>query len=205
MYCVYAHAGSSIVSQTFIESENSQVFLSDGCSLRSLDPARFNDQMAGRRIIFLGDSLMRGNWQSLACWLADQVGMNPDLVANMHLRNEMHLADACLRHGRNHRGAGSALLSFILKAHACGGGAARSPYWTSVPLLHSPYAVSVCMQSCGTGQPPSAPCKDVHCWISEGPNAGTERSWLQGHVAAWALLRYPKAGAHTLSKGLEGT
>ena len=110
MYCVYAHAGSSNVSQTFIDSENSQVFLSDGCSLRSLDPARFNDQMAGRRIMFLGDSLMRGNWQSLACWLADQVSMNPCFVANRHLRNTLHLADASLRHENHHRRTEGALL-----------------------------------------------------------------------------------------------
>ena len=68
------------------------MFLPDGCSLRSLDPALFNDQMAGRRIIFLGDSLMRGNWQSLACWLADQVSLKPEPCANRHL----HLADAKL-------------------------------------------------------------------------------------------------------------
>ena len=78
MYHCNAYAGSRNVSQTFIDSENSQVFLPDNCSLRSLEPARFNDQMAGRRMIFLGDSLMRGNWQSLACWLADQVSMKPD-------------------------------------------------------------------------------------------------------------------------------
>ena len=72
------------------------MFISDGCSLRSLDPARFNDQMAGRRIIFLGDSLMRGNWQSLACWLADQVSLKPGSCANRHLHNSLHLADANL-------------------------------------------------------------------------------------------------------------
>ena len=74
------------------------MFLPDGCSLRSLDPARFNDQMAGRRMIFLGDSLMRGNWQSLACWLADQVSMNPKIFADIDIREhcnpvDSHLAD----------------------------------------------------------------------------------------------------------------
>ena len=69
------------------------MFLSDGCSLRSLDPARFNDQMAGRRIIFLGDSLMRGNWQSLACWLSNQVSMNPGTSAEICLRSTLHPAD----------------------------------------------------------------------------------------------------------------
>ena len=67
------------------------MFLPDSCSLRSLDPTRFNDQMAGRRMIFLGDSLMRGNWQSLACWLADQVSMNPHPCVNTSAHNTSHL------------------------------------------------------------------------------------------------------------------
>ena len=106
-----AHAGSSIVSQTFIDSENGQVFLPDGCSLRSLDPARFNDQMAGRRMIFLGDSLMRGNWQSLACWLADQVSMNPKTSADIDLCKALQpCGRSSGRHDQYHRGMGTALI-----------------------------------------------------------------------------------------------
>lgn len=49
------------------------MFQPDSCNLRTVDKGEFGGQMKGRRLIFLGDSLMRGNWQSLACWLRSEV------------------------------------------------------------------------------------------------------------------------------------
>ena len=66
-------AGINDVSAAFIDSQYSQVFTPDDCALREFDAENFNTQMAGRRLLFLGDSLMRGNWGSLACLLRDQV------------------------------------------------------------------------------------------------------------------------------------
>ena len=53
--------------------EFSKVFTPDQCSLDTLDPARFDALLAGRRLIMFGDSLMRIQWLSLACMLRSQV------------------------------------------------------------------------------------------------------------------------------------
>ena len=52
-----------------MDEEFRQVFVPEQCSLRMLDPARFDEVMAGRRLIMLGDSIMRIQWLSLACLL----------------------------------------------------------------------------------------------------------------------------------------
>ena len=49
------------------------MFTPDQCSLDTLDPARFDALLAGRRLIMFGDSLMRIQWLSLACMLRSQV------------------------------------------------------------------------------------------------------------------------------------
>ena len=56
-----------------------KVYTPDDCALREFEAENFNNEMAGRRLLFLGDSLMRGNWGSLACLMRDQVGAYPDL------------------------------------------------------------------------------------------------------------------------------
>ena len=50
-----------------------KVYTPDDCALREFEAENFNNEMAGRRLLFLGDSLMRGNWGSLACLMRDQV------------------------------------------------------------------------------------------------------------------------------------
>ena len=57
-----------------VEEEFSKVFTPDQCSLDMLDPARFDELLAGRRLIMFGDSIMRLQWLSLACMLRSQVG-----------------------------------------------------------------------------------------------------------------------------------
>ena len=52
-----------------MDKEFRQVFVPEQCSLRMLDPARFDEVMAGRRLIMFGDSIMRIQWLSLACLL----------------------------------------------------------------------------------------------------------------------------------------
>ena len=66
-------AGINDTSAAFIDAQYSQVFTPDDCSLREFEAENFNTQMQGRRLLFLGDSLMRGNWGSMACLLRDQV------------------------------------------------------------------------------------------------------------------------------------
>ena len=56
-----------------MEEEFSKVFTPDQCSLEMLDPARFDELLAGRRLIMFGDSIMRLQWLSLACMLRSQV------------------------------------------------------------------------------------------------------------------------------------
>ena len=75
-------AGINDVSAAFIDSQYSQVFTPDDCALREFDAENFNTQMAGRRLLFLGDSLMRGNWGSLACLLRDQVSVSDLALAS---------------------------------------------------------------------------------------------------------------------------
>ena len=56
-----------------MEEEFSKIFTPDQCSLDMLDPARFDELLAGRRLIMFGDSIMRLQWLSLACMLRSQV------------------------------------------------------------------------------------------------------------------------------------
>ena len=66
-------AGINDTSAAFIDAQYSQVFTPDDCALREFDAENFSAQMQGRRLLFLGDSLMRGNWLSLVCLLRNQV------------------------------------------------------------------------------------------------------------------------------------
>ena len=56
-----------------VDKEFRQVFVPEQCSLRMLDPAHFDEVMAGRRLIMFGDSIMRIQWLSLACLLRSVV------------------------------------------------------------------------------------------------------------------------------------
>jgi hypothetical protein len=47
-----------------------QVFRAEGCNLRTWNASGFGDCFAGRRLILVGDSLMRQNFASLGCLLA---------------------------------------------------------------------------------------------------------------------------------------
>ena len=78
-------AGIYDVSSAFIDAQYSQVYTPDDCALREFDADNFDAQMQGRRLLFLGDSLMRGNWGSLACLLRDQVRCHPRLQPSAHL------------------------------------------------------------------------------------------------------------------------
>ncbi len=51
------------------EQEYSQEFLPHGCNLHPFEARGFNKCMADRRLIIVGDSLMRQTFQSLACLL----------------------------------------------------------------------------------------------------------------------------------------
>ena len=61
-----------------------KVFRPHACALRAWSPERFDQCMAQRRIIMLGDSLMRQQWMSLACML-NNVTVRPPflLLCNM--------------------------------------------------------------------------------------------------------------------------
>ena len=66
-------AGANIITPEFINAQFSQVFRPDDCALWDLNPGNFDKQMKGRRLLLLGDSLMHGNWGSLACLLREYV------------------------------------------------------------------------------------------------------------------------------------
>ena len=57
----------------FIHAEYRQVFQADQCQLRSFDADNFNQKMAGRKLIMVGDSIMRLHFHSLACLMRSQV------------------------------------------------------------------------------------------------------------------------------------
>lgn len=48
-----------------------QVYKPYDCDLRPWNPEHFAECTAAKRIIMIGDSLMRQQWLSLACMLAD--------------------------------------------------------------------------------------------------------------------------------------
>ena len=57
----------------FIHAEYRQVFQADQCQLRNFDADDFNQKMAGRKLIMVGDSIMRLHFHSLACLMRSQV------------------------------------------------------------------------------------------------------------------------------------
>ena len=57
----------------FIHQEFRQVFQADQCKLRDFDAADFSAKMRGRKLIMIGDSIMRLHFYSLACLMRGQV------------------------------------------------------------------------------------------------------------------------------------
>lgn len=63
----------------FIHQEFRQVFQADQCALRGFDAADFSAKMRGRKLIMIGDSIMRLHFYSLACLMRGQVCLPPFL------------------------------------------------------------------------------------------------------------------------------
>ena len=61
----------------FIHQEFRQVFQADQCRLRDFDAADFSAKMRGRKLIMIGDSIMRLHFYSLACLMRGQVRSLP--------------------------------------------------------------------------------------------------------------------------------
>ena len=70
-----------------------QVYKPYECDLRPWNPEQFADCTAAKRIIMIGDSLMRQQWLSLACLLND-VTVSYDLPTPYLQRVEVNLRDA---------------------------------------------------------------------------------------------------------------
>jgi hypothetical protein len=68
------------------EEEYSKEFQPASCDLRSFDAVGFDKCMAGRRLIIVGDSLMRQMFQSLACLNNDvrRASFSPKLLRATH-------------------------------------------------------------------------------------------------------------------------
>ena len=75
------------------------MFTPDDCALREFDAESFNAQMQGRRLLLLGDSLMRGNWQSLACLLRNQVKALTACTIRRRVHCSCHSERSCNRCG----------------------------------------------------------------------------------------------------------
>lgn len=65
--------GGGPVDPDFIHAEYRQVFQADQCQLRNFDANDFNQKMAGRKLILVGDSIMRLHFHSLACLMRSQI------------------------------------------------------------------------------------------------------------------------------------
>lgn len=61
------------MDQDFIHQEFRQIFQADQCKLRDFDAQDFSHQMKGRKLIMIGDSIMRLHFYSLACMMRSQV------------------------------------------------------------------------------------------------------------------------------------
>lgn len=57
-----------------IRQEYRQVFQADQCQLRNFDAQNFSQRMRKRKLIMVGDSLMRLHFYSLACLMKAEVG-----------------------------------------------------------------------------------------------------------------------------------
>ena len=56
-----------------IRQEYRQVFQADQCQLRNFDAQDFSRKMGKRKLIMVGDSIMRLNFYSLACLMKSEV------------------------------------------------------------------------------------------------------------------------------------
>ena len=74
-----AHASCRNISSRS-DGAADQVFKPYECNLRSWDAEKFSECTAARRIIMIGDSLMRQQFMSLAC-LANDVVVRPSVTA----------------------------------------------------------------------------------------------------------------------------
>ena len=79
-----------------VEEEFSKVFAPDQCSLDMLDPARFDQLLAGRRLIMFGDSVMRLQWLCRALGLSC-VPAEPDHVSCLSARAMLERRRVCVR------------------------------------------------------------------------------------------------------------
>lgn len=55
-----------------IHEEYRQIFQADQCQLRNFDAKDFSQKMAGRKLIMIGDSIMRLHFYSLACLMRSE-------------------------------------------------------------------------------------------------------------------------------------
>ena len=63
-----------MVDPAKIRQEYRQVFQADQCQLRNFDARDFSQKMRKRRLIMVGDSIMRLHFYSLACLMKSEVG-----------------------------------------------------------------------------------------------------------------------------------
>lgn len=55
-----------------IHAEYRQIFQADQCKLRDFNAKDFSQKMAGRKLIMIGDSIMRLHFYSLACLMRSE-------------------------------------------------------------------------------------------------------------------------------------
>ena len=61
------------MNSDLIRQEYRQIFQADLCQLRNFDARDFSQKMGKRKLIMVGDSLMRLNFYSLACLMKSEV------------------------------------------------------------------------------------------------------------------------------------
>ncbi len=67
-------AGGPVIDSGRIHQEYRQIFQADQCQLRNFDARDFSQKMSQRKLIMIGDSIMRLNFYSVACFMKSEVG-----------------------------------------------------------------------------------------------------------------------------------
>ena len=75
-----------------------KVFKPHACELHAWNASHFEECLAGRRIIIIGDSTMRQAFQSLACLLTDQILSGFFVVSLPYLQECFSLSLCCREH-----------------------------------------------------------------------------------------------------------
>ncbi len=63
-----------------IHQEYRQIFQADQCQLRNFDARDFSQKMSQRKLIMIGDSIMRLHFYSVACFMKSEVDFISTLI-----------------------------------------------------------------------------------------------------------------------------